>query len=294
MLAGDESGLEPAEDGGGGDAELVGGLADGEQFAVGRVGWRLVCGDVAVAAQAADDDRGEPFAGGGAAALAVEDPGDLAVVVVGGEPADQVDRCPRRCGRRLRLGQRDGELGDRAAFPADRERRAALLAVDVDDDFLDQAAEQLFAVAVGGRGRGPHATEVGAEREQPLALVPGQRPRALLLAQREFGLCLGELAERVLPVALKAAGDQPVLGLDLAIAPLSPVGLVFGALDLQPPLLSAASWSCSSASAACSAAFTPAGVSAASSAPVTAWSICPPPTRRHQLPRFSTRMLAGQ
>ena len=73
--------------------------------------------------------------------------------------------------------------------------------------------------------------------EQPLALVRGQRARALLLAQRELGLGLGELAERVLPVALQAAGDEPVLGLDLAVAALGPVGLVSGALDLQPPLL---------------------------------------------------------
>ena len=56
LLAGDEPGLEPAVQGGGGDAELFGGLADGEQFAVGRFGRWLVCGDVAVAAQAADDD----------------------------------------------------------------------------------------------------------------------------------------------------------------------------------------------------------------------------------------------
>ena len=41
----------------------------------------------------------------------------------------------------------------------------------------------------------------------------------------------------MLPVALQAAGDEPVLGLDLAVAPLGAVGLVFGALDLQPPLL---------------------------------------------------------
>ena len=45
LFAADESGLEPAEDGGGGDAELVGGFADGEQLAVGRLGGRLVCGD---------------------------------------------------------------------------------------------------------------------------------------------------------------------------------------------------------------------------------------------------------
>ena len=67
-------------------------------------------------------------------------------------------------------GQRDGEFGDRAAAPAQRERRAALFAHDVDDHLLDQAAQQLFAVAVGGCGRGPHAAEVGAERQQLLAL----------------------------------------------------------------------------------------------------------------------------
>ena len=59
----------------------------------------------------------------------------------------------------------------------------------------------------------------------------------MLFAQRELGLCLGELAECVLPVALQAAGDEPVLGLDLPIAALGPVSLVFGAFDLQPPLL---------------------------------------------------------
>ena len=149
----------------------VGGLADGEQLAVGRFGRRLVGGDVAVAAQAADDDRGEPLAGGGAAALAVEDPGDRGVVVVGGEPREQRDRVLVGADRGLWLGERDGELGDRAAFPADRDGRAALLALDVEDDLLDQAAQQLLAVAVGGARRGPHAAEVCAERQQLLALL---------------------------------------------------------------------------------------------------------------------------
>src|SRR5215211_7109542 len=84
LLATDEAGLKPAEESRGGDAELVGRLADGKQLVVGRLGRRLVGGDAAVAAQPADDDRGEPLAGGGAAALAVEDPGDPPVVVVGG------------------------------------------------------------------------------------------------------------------------------------------------------------------------------------------------------------------
>ena len=59
---------------------------------------------------------------------------------------------------------------------------------------------------------------------------------SLLFAQRQLGLGLGERAERVLPVALQAAGDEAVLGLDLAVAALGPLGLVSRALDLQPPL----------------------------------------------------------
>ena len=103
--------------------------------------------------------------------MPVEDPGDPAIVVVGGEPADQRDRVLVGTDRGLRLGECDGELGDRAAFPADRELRAALLTLEGDDHFLDQAAQQLLAVPVGRCGRGPHAADVGAERQQPLALA---------------------------------------------------------------------------------------------------------------------------
>jgi hypothetical protein len=43
--------------------------------------------------------------------------------------------------------------------------------------------------------------------------------------------------ERVLPVAFHPARDEAVLGLDLAVASLRTVGVILGALDLQPPLL---------------------------------------------------------
>jgi len=236
LFAGDESVLEPAVKGGGGDAELVGGLADGKQLPVGRLVGRLVGGNVAVAAQPADDDLGEPLAGGGAAALAVEDPGDRRVVVAGGQPSEQRDRVLVGADRWLVAGERDRELGDRAAFPADRDARLVFVAVDVEDDFLDQAAQQLFAVAVGGARRGPHAAEVCAERQQLLALGFGERLGSLLLAQSQLGLGLGQRPERGLPVAFQAAGNEPVLGLDLAVAALSALGLVLGTLDLQAPL----------------------------------------------------------
>ena len=159
----------------------------------GSVG-RLVARDVAVAAQAADDDRGEPLTGGGASALAVEDPGDRAVVVVDGEPLSSsiVSSSVRIVG----WWRGSGTASSVSAPPCQRIVTVAwsLIAVDVEDDFLDQTAQQLLAVAVGGGRRGPHAPEIGAEREQTLALGRGQRARPLLLAQRELGFGLGELS----------------------------------------------------------------------------------------------------
>jgi NAD(P)-dependent dehydrogenase (short-subunit alcohol dehydrogenase family) len=51
---------------------------------------------------------------------------------VGGEPLDQRDRVLVGGNRRLRFGESDGELGDRAAIPADRELRKPLIAFEGD------------------------------------------------------------------------------------------------------------------------------------------------------------------
>jgi hypothetical protein len=194
--------------------------------------------------------------------------------------------------RGLAAGQWDGELGERAAAPAHGQHRPALPAHGVDDHLLDQGVQELLAVAVADGGRRPDAAEVAAEREQPAALLVCESARTLVLAQGELGLGGGQGGERLL--RLEAAGDEAVLELDLAVAALRALRLVSGPLDLQPPLSRAASWSCSSASAARNAAWTPAGVSAASSASATASSICTPLTLRHHCPRPSTSVLPGQ
>jgi hypothetical protein len=195
-----------------------------------------VGGDAAVAAETGDDCLGEPLAAGGAAALAVEDPGDGGVVVVGGESGQQRDGVLVGADGWLSAGERDNEPGQRAGLPADRDLRLAVLAVDVEDHFVDQAAQQLFAVAVGGARRGPDAAEVGAECEQTVAFGVGQDARALLFAEGQLGFGLGQLRERFLPVAFQAAGDQAVFGLDLAVATLGLLGRVSGLLDLQAPV----------------------------------------------------------
>jgi len=93
---------------------------------------------------------------------------------VGGESPEQLDRVLVGADRRLWFRERDGKLGDPAAVPADRDARAPLLARDVEDDVFDQAAQQLFAVSVGGARRRPDAAEVGSERQQLLALGGGE------------------------------------------------------------------------------------------------------------------------
>jgi hypothetical protein len=80
--------------------------------------------------------------------LAVEDPGDRRVVLVDGEPLKQRDRVLVGADLRLVARQLDGELGCRAAAPADGEHRATLLGREVDDYLFDQAAQELLAVAV--------------------------------------------------------------------------------------------------------------------------------------------------
>ena len=61
----------------------------------------------------------------------------------------------------------------------------------------------------------------------------------LLLAQAELGLGLGlgERPERLLAIALRPRADEPVLGLDLAVAALRTLHFISDAFDLQPPLL---------------------------------------------------------
>jgi len=92
LLTGDEAVVEPAQQGGRGDAELAGGLGHVEQVSFGGgVAAGLVAGDVPVGAQRGDSIGGERQSAGGGAVLPVEDPGDLGVGVVHGQAADQAD-----------------------------------------------------------------------------------------------------------------------------------------------------------------------------------------------------------
>ena len=123
-------------------------------------------------------------------------------------------------------------------FQRSSEVRAGLVvvAVHADADLVEQGAQQLFAVLVGGGGRRPHPGEVVAEGEDRLLLVRGQGFRARGLAASELVLGVGQLVQRGVPLGFQTPGDQPVVRVDGPVAALGGAGVVAGLLDLSAPL----------------------------------------------------------
>ena len=143
LFAGDEAVVQPAQQRGGGDAELFGGGGHVEQLSFRRVVAGLVAGDLPVVPQRLDPTGGERQSAGCRALLAVEDSGDGGVGVVHGQPAQQVDGVLVGADLRLTTAQRHGELADRAALPAQHQLgvRGGVLALQGDVDFLKQSTQ---------------------------------------------------------------------------------------------------------------------------------------------------------
>jgi hypothetical protein len=72
--------------------------------------------------------------------------------------------------------QRQINLSERAALPAQGEARRGLVALDFDNDFLEQRPQQLLPVA-RRRGYGmPNGGQISSKRKQTTALILGERP----------------------------------------------------------------------------------------------------------------------
>ena len=103
---------------------------------------------------------------------------------------------------------------------AQGEARRGLVALNFDNDFLEQRPHELLPVA-RRRGCGmPNGSQVSSEREQTTALILGERRWARLFAAGKLGLGGLERAQALLPFALEAASDQAVVGIDGAVAAL--------------------------------------------------------------------------
>src|SRR6266516_3568940 len=115
--------------------------------------------------------------------------------------------------------------------------RCRLVALDLDDHFLDQCAEQLFPVARCSRGRSPDRREVGTDHAEAIAFLSREQARTLLLATCKFHLRCLECGQTLLPRALQATRHQPVVGIDGAIATLGEACCIARPLDAEPPVL---------------------------------------------------------
>jgi hypothetical protein len=89
--------------------------------------------------------------------------------------------------------------------------RAGVVAAQRDVHLIEQGAQQLLAVLVGGGRSVPDGAEVIAEGQDRLFLLRCQGFRACGRAAGELGFCVGQFAERGLPFSFQAAGDQPVV-----------------------------------------------------------------------------------
>ena len=74
-------------------------------------------------------------------------------------------------------------VGGVAAGPGDRDRDAFAAALDGDGDLFDERADELFAVEVGGGGRGPQGGDIAGQGGDGL-LLGGVRARGRVRQKR--------------------------------------------------------------------------------------------------------------
>jgi hypothetical protein len=264
LFAGDEAVTEPAMHGGWGNAENFGRLDDRDQVSLGLLRRWLIASDPPVMSQALDDGGGEAKSRGTAPALAVQHTGNGGIGVVQGETTDELDGVlVGSDGWLVRATKLHDELGAGTSSPTQQKLRSSFLFVDIDAHFLEEGAHELFSVAVGRGGRRPDLLDVTAELEKRRPLGFGERTGLGRLFAGELRFCLGERGELGFPLGLESSRHEPILRIDCHVASLGAHCLIACALDLAPPLTSAASWSASRTSAALSAAWRPAGAKVA-------------------------------
>jgi hypothetical protein len=142
LLATQEAGLQPAMEGGWGDAQPTRRFSHGHQVAVWRFCRWLMPRDVPRGAHARDDGGRESLSPSTAPPLAVENTGDHCVGVMHGQTTEERHRLLIRAERPIRrTGQRNCQLGDGPAAPAQSELCPCGRAIDVHFDLFEERAQ---------------------------------------------------------------------------------------------------------------------------------------------------------
>src|SRR5262249_27971598 len=231
LLAGEEAVPQPPVDGGLVHAEELRGLRDGGHDVI-LPAAAAICGrlgavrDAIGAAQAGDPVAGPGQPGGGAPVLAGQYPRDRGVVVVAGQAADQADDVLAAGDRAAAaFGQRERDRAGRGALPGDQRVAGSCRAADGQGDLADHGADQLLALAVGGRRGVEHGADVGAGPLQPGQLLAGQAHRVPGPGGGQAGFGAVHGGQALLEPGFQGAGDQPVARLDLVVFAHRPAGL---------------------------------------------------------------------
>jgi hypothetical protein len=112
-----------------------------------------------------------------------------------------------------------------------------VVTADGDLDFVQQGAQQLLAVLIGGRGCVPYLVQVVAEGQDRGVLGGGQGRGTVLLAAGQLVPGVGQCLQRGVPLGFQAAGDQPVFRVDRPVAAFGSGRGVAGLLDLAAVLV---------------------------------------------------------
>jgi len=208
-----------------------------QQLALGEGSGRLEARDVPLPPQTADMVGGKAVTVSSMTILTVEDTGDDGVWVISGQTANEGDCVlvgAHDC--QFLAWQIDIDIGEASTSPPQGEAGAVLGLKHGDDDLFEQRSQQLLAIARRGGRRFPYVLQIGAEREQAAPVFCAECSRSFTFAPGEPGFGLLELAQALLPLALEAAGDETVLGIDSAIAAFGTLCLVPGTFSGEPAL----------------------------------------------------------
>jgi hypothetical protein len=174
----------------------------------------IVARDVVVAAERDHAFSSPPIATPGEEPVPIQHVGQQIVGTNPRQHAYRIDDVLRRVrGRLPASSSRHSQLGMHAAFPVNDENDFTGLGIGIDDDFVNECANEAFLQPDIRVGIPPDGLEV---RGQILEGVSGG-DRGLMAAVHvliDARLDLADPLQRRIPASLQLVGDQPILGID--------------------------------------------------------------------------------